>query len=60
MGLDRQAVREAFVEIERTYRLSDIQIKFLQEIVESIAQRGVLDLRDLHDGKQFKSIHDGE
>lgn len=59
MGLDRQAVREAFVEIERTFRLSEIQIKFLQEIVESIAQRGVLDLGDLYDGKQFKSIHHG-
>lgn len=59
MGLDKQSVREAFVEIERTYRLSDIQIKFLQEIVESISQRGILELGDLYDGKQFKIIHDG-
>jgi type I restriction enzyme R subunit len=59
MGLDRMAVREAFVEIERTYRLSDIQMKFLQEIVDSISQRGILDIGDLYDGKQFKRIHDG-
>jgi len=59
MGLDKIAVKEAFVEIERTYRLSDIQVKFLQEIVESLSQRGILELGDLYTGKQFKSIHDG-
>jgi type I restriction enzyme R subunit len=59
MGLDKMAVREAFLEIERTHRLSDIQVKFLQEIVDSLSQVGILDLGDLYDGKQFKSIHDG-
>lgn len=59
MGLDKLAVREAFVEIERTHRLSDIQVKFLQEIVDSLSQIGILDLGELYDGKQFKSIHDG-
>ncbi|MEQ8339128.1 MAG: DEAD/DEAH box helicase family protein [Cyclobacteriaceae bacterium] len=59
MGLDPQAVKEAFVEIERTYRLSDIQIRFLQEIVNSVSQRGILELGDLYTGRQFKSIHDG-
>lgn len=59
MGLDPQAVKEAFVEIERTYRLSDIQVRFLQEIVHSVSQRGILELGDLYTGRQFKSIHDG-
>jgi hypothetical protein len=31
----------------------------LQEIVDYISQRGILDFGDLYDGKQFKSIHDG-
>ncbi|MGW8124114.1 DEAD/DEAH box helicase family protein [Roseivirga echinicomitans] len=59
MGLDKQAVKEAFVEIERKHRLSDIQVKFLKEIVESICQRGILEVGDLYTGRQFKSIHDG-
>lgn len=59
MGLDKQAVREAFVEIERTHRLTDIQVKFLKEIVESVSQRGILELGDLYTGRRFKSIHDG-
>ncbi|WP_373495500.1 DEAD/DEAH box helicase family protein [Aquiflexum sp.] len=59
MGLDKLAVKEAFVEIERTQRLSDIQVKFLQEIVESLSQKGLLEVGDLYTGKQFKNIHDG-
>jgi len=59
MGLDKKAVREAFVEIERTQRLSDIQVKFLKEIVESLSQQGILELGDLYTGLQFKNIHDG-
>lgn len=59
MGLDKEAVREAFVEIERTHRLTDIQVKFLKEIVDSISQQGILELGDLYTGRRFKSIHDG-
>ena len=59
MGLDKLAVKEASVEIERTQRLSDIQVKFLQEIVESLSQKGLLEVGDLYTGKQFKNIHDG-
>lgn len=59
MGLDKQAVREAFVEIERKHRLSDIQVKFLKEIVDSLSQKGLLELGDLYTGRQFKNIHDG-
>jgi len=59
MGLDKEAVREAFIEIERRHRLSDIQVRFLKEIVESISQRGILELGELYTGRQFKSIHDG-
>jgi hypothetical protein len=44
MGLDKQSLKEAFVEIERKHRLSDIQVKFLKEIVESLSRRGILEL----------------
>jgi type I restriction enzyme R subunit len=59
MGLDKLAVKEAFVEIERTHRLSDIQVKFLKEIVESLSHQGIFELGDLYTGRRFKNIHDG-
>lgn len=45
--------------IERTQRLSDIQMKFLQEIDSTISLIGILVAGDLYTGLQFKRIHDG-
>ena len=59
LGLDEAAVRMAFAEFERKYALSDIQIRFLKEIVRSISVNGVVKLEDLLDAPQIKGIHHG-
>ncbi|MCH7397217.1 hypothetical protein MM236_04415 [Belliella sp. DSM 107340] len=46
--MDKFAVQEAFVEIERTFRLTDIQIKFLQEIVVSLPKPELLEVGDFY------------
>lgn len=59
LGLDEQSVRMAFADFERKYALSDIQIKFLKEVIKSISENGLIKLDDLYEKPQFKAVHDG-
>jgi type I restriction enzyme R subunit len=59
LGMDRNAVKAMFAEFERKHRLSDIQTRYLQAIVNSIAVNGLIQLEDLYDGSEFRAIHDG-
>ncbi|HYF69935.1 MAG TPA: DEAD/DEAH box helicase family protein [Ohtaekwangia sp.] len=59
MGMDRNAVKGMFAEFERKHRLSDIQTRYLQAIVNSISINGIIDVSHIYDGPEFRRIHDG-
>lgn len=59
LGMDRNAVKSMFAEFERKHRLSDIQTRYLQAIVNSIAVNGIIEVGYIYDGPEFRAIHDG-
>ena len=58
VGLDEESARMAFAEFERKHRLTDVQMKFLKELVVHLKHHGVVEVGTLYD-RPFKELHSG-
>ena len=57
VGLDRNAAKEAFARYLNGSSFSANQIRFVENIIDYLTQRGVMDLGMLYEA-QFREIHD--